>query len=124
LVVLSACQSALGKILDGDEVVGFPRAFMYAGTPLVVASLWNINDEAGFLLMCSFYRYLSYHYSYSESLRTAQLDIMKGKFKCLALPSNSQDRAISFQHPYYWAPFVIYGYDRSLLDDRTQDVRE
>lgn len=124
LVVLSACQSALGKILDGDEVVGFPRAFMYAGTPLVVASLWNINDEAGFLLMCSFYRYLSYHYSYSESLRTAQLDIMKGKFKCLALPPNSQDRAISFQHPYYWAPFVIYGYDRSLLDDRTQDVRE
>lgn len=122
LIVLSACQTALGKILDGDEVVGFTRAFMYAGTPLVIASLWNINDESSFLLMCSFYRHLSYGYSYSESLQLAQLDIMKEKFNSSTL-LNSQDQLISFHHPYYWAPFVIYGFDRSLFNERNQNEK-
>jgi CHAT domain-containing protein len=54
-VVLSACETALGKLSNGDELVGLTRAFIYAGTPSVIATLWKVNDRASYELMREFY---------------------------------------------------------------------
>src|SRR6202011_4149055 len=55
LVVLSACQTSLGAQSKGDDIVGLNRAFIYAGTPSVIASLWSVDDQATSQLMTSFY---------------------------------------------------------------------
>jgi CHAT domain-containing protein len=92
LVVLSACETQLGQQSRGDELVGLNRAFMYAGTPSVIASLWSVNDEATAVLMGAFYRHLRAGASKAEALRRAQVET----------------RA-QYPHPYYWAAFVLTG---------------
>jgi CHAT domain-containing protein len=98
LVTLSACETALGKgyfsdTPGGDEFVGITRAFLGAGGRNVLASLWPVNDESTSDLMVKFYRHLL-SADGPEALARAQHEI----------------RAIGrFQHPYYWAPFVIVG---------------
>jgi CHAT domain-containing protein len=92
LVVLSACQTQLGALSAGDEVVGLTRAFLYAGTPSVMASLWSVDDEATALLMERFYTHLEAGMGKGEALRQAQVDV----------------RA-EYPHPYYWAAFVLTG---------------
>lgn len=92
LVVLSACQTQLGELSAGDEVVGLNRAFLYAGTPSVMASLWNVDDAATALLMERFYTHLRARLGKAEALRQAQIDT----------------RA-EYPHPYYWAAFVLTG---------------
>ena len=92
LVVLSACQTDVGAVSAGDEVVGLNRAFLYAGTPTVIASLWNVDDAATTLLMEKFYSHLRAGASKAQALRQAQLDV----------------RA-TYPHPYYWAAFVLTG---------------
>ena len=77
LVVLSGCDTALGKLSTGDELVGLTRAFIYAGTPSVVASLWNVDDSSTAHLMGSFYRNLK-TMSKVEALRQAQLELIRG----------------------------------------------
>lgn len=94
LVTLSACQSALGPVVTGEGLVGLARAFFYAGTGSVVASLWNVNDEAAARLMEGFYRELSRGVSKAEALRRAKIEL--------------RDDA-RFRHPYYWASFVLLG---------------
>jgi len=78
LVVLSGCETALGKISRGDEMVGLTRAFIYAGTPSVVASLWKVEDSSTAALMGSFYKNLK-TMSKAEALRKAQLELIRGK---------------------------------------------
>jgi CHAT domain-containing protein len=78
LVVLSACETGLGALSSGDELVGLTRAFIYAGTPSVVASLWKVDDRSTAHLMSSFYRNLKTK-TKVESLRQAQLDLIRGK---------------------------------------------
>jgi hypothetical protein len=95
LVVLSACQTQLGQLSAGDEVVGLTRAFMFAGAPTVVASLWSVDDAATALLMERFYGHLQTGLGKSAALRQAQLDLL-------------QD-AIYRDDPYYWAAFVLSG---------------
>jgi len=92
LVVLSACQTQIGALSAGDEVVGLSRAFLYAGTPSVIASLWNVDDEATALLMERFYTHLRAGLSKGEALRQAQIDVRD-----------------EYPHPYYWAAFVLTG---------------
>jgi len=92
LVVLSACQTQMGDLSAGDEVVGLTRAFLYAGTPSVIASLWSVDDQATALLMQRFYTYLQCGLGKGEALRQAQMDV----------------RA-EYPHPYYWAAFVLTG---------------
>ena len=58
LVVLSGCQSQLGRQTEGDDIVGLSSAFIYAGSPSVIASLWSVDDEATHALMVSFYSHL------------------------------------------------------------------
>lgn len=90
LVVLSACQSQIGEVSGGDEVVALNRAFIYAGTPSVMASLWNVDDQATALFMQHFYTHLRADMGNAEALRQAQIDL----------------RA-EYAHPYYWAAFVL-----------------
>jgi len=78
LVVLSGCETGLGKLSRGDELVGLTRAFIYAGTPSVVASLWNVEDSSTAALMGSFYKNLK-TMSKAEALRKAQLELIRGK---------------------------------------------
>ncbi|HKR12284.1 MAG TPA: CHAT domain-containing protein [Pyrinomonadaceae bacterium] len=93
LVVLSACETGLGKEIRGEGLMSLTRAFMYAGTPSVVVSLWNVNDETAADLMIRFYRHLKTPGSgKSEALRLAQLETI-------------QDNGF----PFFWAPFVLIG---------------
>jgi CHAT domain-containing protein/Tfp pilus assembly protein PilF len=96
LVVLSACQSALGKEIKGDGLVSVTRGFMYAGAPRVVASLWKVDDAATADLMARFYAGMlgSGGLRPAAALRSAQLTLAKER---------------RWQAPYYWAPFVLQG---------------
>src|SRR5262249_2372022 len=94
LVVLSACQTGLGKLSRGDELVGLQRAFLYAGTPAVVTTLWKVDDRATFELVRSFYGRLE-SAGPVEALRQAQLETMR-----------------TFPHPYAWAAFGLTGLSR------------
>ena len=91
LVTLSACETALGKVVTGDDVVGFTRGFLYAGTRSLISSLWQVDDEATRNLMVNFYTNLS-SMSKDEALRLAQLKTKK-----------------QYPHPYYWAAFLLTG---------------
>jgi CHAT domain-containing protein/tetratricopeptide (TPR) repeat protein len=95
LVVLSACQSGLGKLVRGEGIVGLTRAFMYAGTPAVLVSLWSVSDVSTSVLMRDFYKNLTEKkLSKTDALRNAQLTMLGNE---------------KFAHPFYWAPFVIIG---------------
>jgi CHAT domain-containing protein/Tfp pilus assembly protein PilF len=95
LVVLSACQTALGKEIKGEGLVGLTRGFMYGGAPRVVASLWNVNDSATAQLMKRFYAgLLGQKLSPAAALRAAQVEMWRRQ------PARS---------PYFWAPFVLQG---------------
>jgi CHAT domain-containing protein len=95
LVVLSACQTALGKEIKGEGLVGLTRGFMYAGAERVAASLWQVDDEATAQLMRHFYRgMLKDGLRPAAALRAAQLEM---------------SRSSRWSSPYYWAGFVIQG---------------
>jgi CHAT domain-containing protein/tetratricopeptide (TPR) repeat protein len=95
LVVLSACQTALGKEIGEEGLIGLTRAFMYAGAPRVVASLWKVDDEATAALMKKFYEgMLREHQTPAQALRAAQQWMRTQK---------------PWQSPYYWAGFVLQG---------------
>jgi CHAT domain-containing protein len=91
-VVLSACETGVGEPTRGDEVVSLARAFLYAGTPSVVATLWRVDDAATGELMVAFYTRLASGEDKAESLRGAQLAVME-----------------EHESPYFWAPFVLVG---------------
>ena len=95
MVVLSACQTALGKEVRGEGLIGLSRAFMYAGAPRVVASLWRVPDSATAELMRRFYRAM-----FVDSLPPAAA-LRKSQ---LALQRESRWSA-----PYYWAGFTLQG---------------
>jgi CHAT domain-containing protein len=94
LVVLSACETGLGKLSRGDELVGLQRAFLYAGTPTVVTTLWKVDDRASFELVRVFYARLAAADS-APALRQAQMETMK-----------------QYAHPFAWAAFVLTGTPR------------
>ena len=95
LVVLSACQTALGKDIKGEGLLGLTRAFMYAGATRVVASLWQTEDRATAALMSRFYEgMLTKGESPAAALRTAQIAMWKDK---------------RWQRPRYWAAFTLQG---------------
>lgn len=73
LVTLSACESGLGRIAGGDDIIGLTRGFIYAGAPALITSLWKVDDLATAVLIKRFYRYLRQGMSTAEALRQAQL---------------------------------------------------
>jgi CHAT domain-containing protein/Tfp pilus assembly protein PilF len=95
LVVLSACQTALGKEIKGEGLIGLTRGFMYAGAPRVVASVWDVRDHTTAELMKRFYRgMLKEGLRPAAALRAAQISLWKEK---------------RWEAPYYWAGFVLQG---------------
>lgn len=77
LFVLGACETGFGKLSSGGELVGITRAFVYPGTPLVVAGLWNSEDSSTAELMASFYKNLK-TMTKVEALRQAHLNLIRG----------------------------------------------
>jgi CHAT domain-containing protein len=95
LVILSACQTGLGRMVRGEGMIGLSRSFMYAGATSLIASLWNVSDNSTSILMTRFYEHLvNDGLNKAEALRTAQLSMLKDEV---------------FGHPFYWAPFVLTG---------------
>ena len=98
LVTLSACDTALGsgyfaEVPAGDDLVGLTRAFMFAGSPSVLASLWEVNDRSAVQLMRTFYGHLR------DSDKATALAKAQREMRAPGL----------YRHPYYWAPFVMVG---------------
>ena len=95
LVVLSACETGLGKEIAGEGLVGLTRGFMYAGATRVVASLWSVGDNATAELMKRFYRgMLREGLTPSAALRKAQVEMWKNP---------------RWSDAYYWGAFVVQG---------------
>ncbi len=91
LVVLSACQTGLGKVGAGDDVVGLNRSFLYAGTHALASSLWRVSDVSTAILMKQFYREYPAR-NKAQSLRRAMLHVYR-----------------KYAHPGYWGAFVLVG---------------
>ncbi|MBX7218651.1 MAG: CHAT domain-containing protein [Blastocatellia bacterium] len=95
LVVLSACQTGLGKEVKGEGLVGLTQGFMFAGTKRVMVSLWNVSDRATSELMIRMYRHLLREkLAPAAALRAAQLEMLKNR---------------QWQSPFYWAAFQVQG---------------
>lgn len=91
LVMLSACQTGLGKVTDGDDVIGMNRAFLYGGTHAIMSSLWRVSDISTAILVKQFYRRYVRE-NKSDSLRQAMLHVKN-----------------RYPHPGYWGAFVLVG---------------
>jgi CHAT domain-containing protein len=100
LAVLSACETGLGKMEQGEGIRSLGRSFMESGTQATVISLWNVNDRSTASIMTRFYQYLLKGTGKSEALRQSKLDFIAGN------PSH--------RHPYYWAAFIPAGDMRPL----------
>ncbi len=94
LVVLSACETAVGERSGGDEIVGLTRALLYAGTPGVVSTLWKIDDASTARLMDEFYRRFAAGELAADALRNAQLAL---------------SRSVDDHDPKFWAAFTLTG---------------
>ena len=95
VVVLSACQTGLGKNVRGEGLVSLTRGFMYAGAPRVIVSLWGVSDWGTTELMVRFYRgMLKEGMRPAAALQAAQVSLMNYK---------------RWASPYYWAPFTLQG---------------
>jgi CHAT domain-containing protein len=107
LVVLSSCDSALGKDLESEGIFGLPRGFLYAGARSVIASLWKVDDDATAAIMKSFYSHMQQGQSPSRALREAQLELSRNE---------------NYKRPQYWAAFVLEGEYRLQQPRITEDV--
>ena len=89
MVTLAACETGVGAVSPGDEVLGLTRGLLAAGCTAAVASLWPVSDRTTALLMPRFYSALRAGHGPSEAMRQAMHDVRE-----------------AFDHPYFWAPFV------------------
>jgi len=94
LVVLSSCESALGKDMESEGIIGLPRAFLYAGAKSVIASLWKVDDQASAKMMSGLYKRISRGEGPGTALRAAQLEMAHDQ---------------RWSKPYFWAAFAVQG---------------
>ncbi|MEJ8849361.1 CHAT domain-containing protein [Variovorax rhizosphaerae] len=94
LVTLSACESGLGRVATGDEVLGFTRSFLSAGTSSLISSLWSVSDDATEVLMTALYAELAKGRDIQHAMQAGQLAVLKNP---------------SMSHPFFWAPFNLIG---------------
>ncbi len=105
MVVLSACNTGIGKMQKGEGIMSLGRGFSYAGCPSVVMSHWSVDDRSTSELMGAFYRYIAQGLSKDKALRQAKLDFLSS--------AHGQQT-----HPYYWGSFVVTGNAGPLLDSK------
>jgi CHAT domain-containing protein len=95
LIVLSACETGLGKNVNGEGLVGLTRGLMYAGAARVMVSLWQVNDKGTSVLMQEFYKeMLQQGKNPTQALRAAQRKLWENP---------------EWRSPYYWAGFTVQG---------------
>jgi CHAT domain-containing protein len=94
LVTLSACESGLGRVAQGDEVLGFTRSFLSAGTGSLISSLWPVSDDATAILMGTLYAELAKGRDIQQAMQAGQLAVLKEP---------------RMSHPFFWAPFNLIG---------------
>ena len=99
LVVLSACETGLGKISKGEGIIGLSRALLYAGSKNIIVSLWQVADKSTSDLMVSFYESMleseKQNINYANAFRKSKLKMIKQNNK--------------YAHPYFWSPFILVG---------------
>lgn len=101
LATLSGCETAAGQ-LTGTDVLSLATGFLGAGVRSLLVSMWRVEDSTTARLMDSFYGAVQGGHSYAEALCTAQRAL-------LTLGRQSEDEQKAFQHPAFWAPFVLHG---------------
>ncbi len=96
LVVLSACETGLGKVSKSEGIIGLSRALLYAGADNVIVSLWKVSDSSTSQLMVDFYdNVLTKKENYADALRDAKLKMING--------------GGNYAHPFFWSPFILIG---------------
>lgn len=96
LTVLSACETGLGKIAEGEGVIGLTRALLYAGSKNIIVSLWQVSDESTNQLMVDFYKNI-----FEDEEKTFSEHLSKSKLKLI--------NDGKYAHPFFWSPFVLIG---------------
>ena len=102
LAVLSSCSSGEGILQKGEGVMSLSRAFMYAGCPSIIMTLWVIEDKSGVKLMTEFYKELAKGRSKDEALRNAKLKFIK-------------EENLTRAHPFYWSAYICVGNPKPLF---------
>jgi CHAT domain-containing protein len=97
LISLSACNTGSGERVRGEGVMGLTRAFMYAGTPTVAVTLWSVESFSAKALDVGLFEHLAAGQAPVEALRSIKLRMLRG------------EEGENYTHPYYWAPFVLFG---------------
>lgn len=96
LTVLSACNTGMGKLREGEGIMSLARGFLYAGCPSIIMSLWEVEDNSGTEIISSFYKNLKKGKAKDEALRMAKLEYLENAGSRMA-------------HPHYWLGFVSIG---------------
>jgi CHAT domain-containing protein/Tfp pilus assembly protein PilF len=107
LVVLSACETGLGDVQNGQGVYGLRRALVLAGSQTQVMSLWKVSDEGTRDLMTAYYTRLKAGEGRTQAMRQVQLAMLRGELK-------ATQGATDYRHPYYWAAFISSGDWRNM----------
>ncbi len=94
MVVLSACETGLGKVVKGEGIIGLTRGWLYAGAKNLVVSLWKVADQSTSEFMVKFYDLLFSGKTKAEALQQAKLEMIKER---------------KYTEPFYWAPFILVG---------------
>ncbi len=121
LVVLSACETGLGGLANGEEILGLGYQFQRAGARATIASLWQVNDGGTQVLMNAFYEALKQGMTKTQALQEAQKALITGDYTTvdgkradIEIVDTRTDQlrilhSENLQHPYYWAPFILIG---------------
>lgn len=106
LVVLSACETGSGLLQGGEGIMSLARAFMYAGCPSVITTLWNAHDESSAYLSERLHEYVRGGMALDEALQRAKLDYVQS------------EQGRPYNHPYYWANLVLIGEGQALYQSK------
>ena len=109
MVVLSACNTGAGLLKRGEGIMSLARAFIYAGVPNIVMTLWTVSDRQGYRLMLDFYKLLIAGRSTEDALRKAKLDFL-------------EEASPAYQHPQYWAGYILVGNPDRLFMSRIKKI--